>query len=181
MNRHIASIIMLLLVVLTGCATERIYSSTPAVQTFSSDLYQFEFEPQRKEGFDYFNSFRFKFTNKTSEELIIDWENTFYLQNGRNNGHFGWQGMTFEQLREVTEAPLITVAAGSTHSNVIFPLRLIGWKRGIEEKPKGTAPEDSFDLGVVPPGENSINLAVRRGDQLIRKKITVTISLSEAK
>jgi hypothetical protein len=85
-------------------------------------------EPLRAEGYHYFNRFRFVFKNKTDNQLVIDWSDTYYLENGRNNGRFGWKEMTFEQLKEVKESPAITIAPGDTRTNEIFPLQLLGWR-----------------------------------------------------
>ena len=39
--------------------------------------------------------------------------------------------MTFEQLKEAVEEPRVTIAAGSFFAEIIFPIQLIGWKKGV--------------------------------------------------
>jgi hypothetical protein len=167
---------LLISLVIVGCATARIYRSNPAEITASNNFYEVRLEPLRAEGYDYFNRFRFVFKNKTDNYLIVDWSDTYYLQNGRNSGHFGWKEMTFEELKEAKASPDITIAPGDTRTNEIFPLRLLGW-RERSAKIQGTTPEAGFDLGVVPVGENGMDLAVRQDGKVIREKIFINITL----
>ncbi|MGD8298243.1 MAG: hypothetical protein PVH37_05750 [Desulfobacterales bacterium] len=162
--------------VLTGCAKEQIYSSSPPMKTVSNDLYEATLEPLKAERYNYYNSFRFTFTNKTGKDLIIDWSDTFYLQNKRKYGLFGWEGLSFEELRGLQEEPDLVVAGGKTEATVIFPLKLIGWKEeGV--KMKSNEPETGFTLGIITPGQNGMSLAVRQDGKLVRETILVTIAL----
>jgi hypothetical protein len=176
MKKKIALGIAILSLVLTGCAKEQIYSSSPPMKTVSNDLYEAKLEPLKAERYNYYNSFRFVFTNKSGKDLIIDWSDTFYLQNKRKYGLFGWEGLTFEELRGLKEEPDLTVAGGKTETVVLFPLKLLGWKEeGV--KMKSNKPEAGFTLGVITPGENGISLAVRQDGKLVREKILVKIAL----
>ncbi len=176
MKKKIALGIAIFSLILTGCAKEQIYSSSPPVRTVSNDLYEVQLEPLKAERYNYYNSFRFVFTNKTGKDLIIDWSDTFYLQNKRKYGLFGWQGLTFEELKGLKEEPDLTVAGGKTEMSVIFPLKLLGWKQRRESM-KSNQPEAGFSLGVITPGVNGMSLAVRQDGKLLREKILLTISL----
>ena len=161
--------------VVAGCAKEQIYQSKPGMQTVSTRDYEVKLEPLRAEGYNYYNQFRYSFTNKTNGDLIIDWSETFYLQNGKKYGHFGWIGLTFEELKGLKEEPNITVAAGKTEKADLFPIKLIGWKEeGVSLK--ATTPEAGFTNGVIPAGENGMSLAVIKDGKVLRKKILVTIT-----
>ena len=176
MKKRIALGIAICLLALTGCAKEQIYSSSPPLQTVSTSGFEVKLEPLKAEGYNYYNRFRFQFTNKTSGDLVIDWSETFYLRNGKNYGHFGWEGLTFEQLRDVKEEPKITIAAGKTDTTEIFPGKLIGWKEeGV--RMKATTPEAGFTLTPLPEGENGMSIAVLKDGKLLRKKIMVDIKL----
>ena len=134
-------------------------------------------EPLKAEGYDYYNRFRYQFTNKTNGDLVIDWSETFYLRNGKKYGHFGWEGLTFEQLREVKEEPKITIAAGKKDAIELFPVKLIGWKEeGV--RMKASTPEAGFTLTPLPEGENGMSIAVLKDGKLLRKKIMVNITLN---
>ena len=169
-------VILFVLLVSAGCAKEQIYQSSPPMQTVSTQHYEVKLEPLRAEGYNYYNKFRYQFTNKTNGDLIIDWSETFYLRNGKKYGHFGWIGLTFEELREIKEEPNITIAPGETDSSEIFPLKLMGWKEeGV--RMKATTPEAGFTNTPLPEGENGMSIAVLKDGKLLRKKILVNITL----
>jgi len=166
---------ILMSLVMAGCAKEQIYQSSPAMQTVSTQHYEVKLEPVRAEGFNYYNQFRFTFTNKTDGELVIDWSETYYLQNGKRYGHFGWVGLTFEELRGLKEEPDITVGPGKTDTAILFPAKLIGWKEeGV--RMEATTPEAGFTNGIIPAGENGMSIAVLQDGKVLRKRILVTIT-----
>jgi len=168
--------IVILALVLTGCAKEQIYSSTPPMQTVSTSSFEVKLEPLKAEGYNYYNRFRYQFTNKTNRDLIIDWSQTFYLLNGKKFGHFGWEGLSFEQLREVQKEPEITIAPGQKDAIELFPVRLIGWREeGV--RMKATTPEAGFTLTPLPEGENGMSITVRQDGKLLEKKILVNIKM----
>ena len=161
--------------VMTGCAKEQIYQSNPSMQTVSTQHYDVKLEPLRAEGFNYYNQFRYSFTNKTDGDLVIDWSETYYLQNGKRYGHFGWVGLTFEELRGIKEEPDITIGPGQTDSAVLFPLKLVGWREdGV--RMKATTPEAGFTNGIIPAGENGISIAVMQDGKVLRKRVLVIIT-----
>jgi len=147
-----------------------IYSSKPEIQRVSNDYFTAELEPQLKEGQGVFSTFRFVLTNKTDQELSLDWENSYYLFNGRRNGLFLWEGVTWDSLKEIRSQPLVLVAPGSTFTKVIFPTALVGRasimiKGGVQ-----------YTQGALPEGENGIALVVRQDGKVISEKIIVAIS-----
>ena len=173
--RGVVSVVLISLA-MAGCAKEQIYTSTPPMQTAGTSAFEVKLEPLRAEGYNYFNRFRYQFTNKSNGDLIIDWSQTFYLRNGKKYGHFGWKGLTFDVLREVKKEPTYTVAAGKTDAIEIFPVKLIGWKEdGV--RMKATTPEAGFTLTPLPEGENGMNIAVMQDGKLLRKKILLNIKL----
>ena len=177
MKKWITLAVAIFALVLSGCAKEQIYSSSPPLQTVSTSDFEAKLEPLKAEGYNYYNRFRFQFTNKTNGDLVIDWSETFYLRNGKKHGNFGWEGLTFEQLRDVKEEPKITMAAGKTDTAEIFPGKLIGWKEeGV--RMKATTPEAGFTLTPLPEGENGMSIAVLKDGKLLRKKILVNITLN---
>ena len=159
-----------------GCAHKQVYTSNPPLQTVGTPLFEVKLEPLHAEGYDYYNRFRFEFTNKSNKELVVNWSQSFYLQNGKRYGRFGWQGLTFEQLRGLQDEPDIATAPGGTEKLVIFPLQLIGWReQGVRMKAK--TPEAGFTHGVIPAGENGLSLAVLDNGKLVRKDILVKITM----
>ena len=169
--------VALIALTVAGCAKEQSYTSTPPMQTVSTSNFEVQLEPLKAEGYGYYNRFRYQFTNKTNSDLIIDWSETFYLRNGKRYGHFGWEGLTFEILREVKKEPTYTMSAGKTDTIEIFPVKLIGWREdGI--RMKATTPEAGFTLTPLPEGENGMSIAVYKDGKLLRKRILVEIKLN---
>jgi phospholipid-binding lipoprotein MlaA len=146
------------------------YSSQPEIQRASNDYFTAELQPQLKEGQTFFSNFRFVLTNKTDQELSIDWENSYYLVNGRRNGLFLWEGVTWDSLKEIRSQPLVKVAPGSTFTKVIFPAALVG--RASAATPGGV----QYTQGPLPEGENGIVLVVRQDGKVIREQMVVKIS-----
>jgi len=175
MYKNILWGVALISLVVAGCANkEQIYQSSPSIQTVSTQHYEVKLEPLRAEGYNYYNKFRYQFTNKTNGDLVIDWSETYYLQNGKRYGNFGWVGLTFEELRGIKEEPDIIVAAGQTETAGLCPLKLTGWKEeGV--RMKATTPEAGLTNGIIPAGENGMSIAVLQGGKVLRKNILVTI------
>ena len=158
-----------------GCAKVTVYRSDPPTQLAGNDYFDVEFEPQRAKGYDYYNSFRFVLTNKTNKDLILDWSKTYYLRGGKRSGQWGWEEMTFDQLKETKDQPLVTINAGDMLTDVIFPLNLVGKKR-LQEMPTGPTTEDRYVLGVIPEGQNGIELYIKYNGKIIKQRVTLTIT-----
>ena len=147
-----------------------VYSSQPEIQRVSNKDFSAELEPQLKEGQGFFSTFRFVFNNKSSQELSLDWENSYYLLNGRRNGLLLWEGITWESLKKIRNQPLIPVAPGDTFTKVIFPTTLVGRASAMD---KGGV---QYTRGALPKGENGIELVVRQDGKVISEKMVVIIS-----
>ena len=169
----LVAIVLCLGVILAGCAGVQVkgYSSDPPVQRFSTDTYEVELEPRLREGQDFFASFRFRFTNKTTKELNIDWENTYYIHNGRKYGRFLWEGITWDGLKEVKAQPLIPISAGDTLKTVIFPVKLLGRSSAGGGSTGGVR----YSRGPLPEGVNGIYLTVKQNGKVLRQEIAVNI------
>ena len=162
-------IVVCLVFALAACAGVEVYTSNPEVQRVSNDYFTAELEPQLKPGQTFFATFRFVLTNRTNKELQIDWENSYYFLNGRRNGRFLWEGVTWDGLKEIRSKPLIPVAAGDTITGVIFPKKLVGRSSAMT---RGTV---QYTQGPLPEGENGILLIVRINGKVLQKKMVVDI------
>jgi hypothetical protein len=167
MTKNVALILILLQIVFTGCAPTRIWTSQPAAFTAANQYYEAELEPL-KNGNNYFNSFRLTVTNKTGKDFTIDWNKTFYLYNNKAYGRFVFAGVNKDNVHNL---PPDIVAASSTLTKIISPLKMVAWK------PLKTRHVDTpgFSRGPLPEGENGIYLVVSQDGQEIRAKITLTI------
>jgi hypothetical protein len=165
--------------IFTGCATTLstvpVYTSNPATHTFQNDVIAGELKPQLAPGKNYFDSFRYEFTNVSNTDLQIDWQNTFYLQNGNEFGRWGMDDLTIEELSEKKELPLVTVAPGNTLSGLIFPLRLIA-RSTLAQK---TGDRPVISRGIIPEGESGMLLTVRQGGREIREELKFRITITQ--
>ena len=173
MRKQVGIWIICVILVLAGCASVRIWTSSPSIQKAGNDYFGAEFEPQLKDGQKFFTTFQLIITNKTDKDLQIDWVKTRYLHNGRANGGFGFEGIT---AKNINNPPPDTVSAGATFSKVIWPVKLVGYRRATDLAQPG---KPTFSFGILPEGENGILLIVNQDGKEIREKITLTIAVKE--
>ena len=166
--------VMVIFWVFIGCATVPVYTSDPTTATVENEFFMVESEPHLKSGKNYFDSFRYVLVNKSNMDLMLDWQSTFYLKNGKRFGRWGWKGMTLEQLQELEELPQITVEPGNTISGLIFPLSMVA-KRGFIEIQRD---EPTARYGIIPESESGMLLTVRQGERVFREKLICRISVS---
>ena len=158
--------------IIIGCATVKIWSSSPSVQTIRNDAFEASLEPLLKEGQRFYDRFQFRLKNKTDGPLIIDWQSSRYLQDGRENGRYIFQGVTAENMDSL---PSDTVAPGAEFSKVIAPVRLIGYER---LKSRDIQPGKSgFSAGIIPAGEHGLLLIVKQNQRTVSGKILLKITV----
>lgn len=164
-------------VALIGCATIKVHTSNPSMQTVDNEYFHAEFEPQQPDGQPFYNEFRIVITNKSSKDFEFDWERTRYLFNGKSFGRFGFEGMTFEDLDNLKTQPRITIEAGDTKSHLLFPLRLVARDsmRPTTRRP-GT---DPITPGPLPEGKHGIRIVVIQDGKEIREEMHVMIEVNE--
>ena len=117
----------------------------------------------------FYDAFHFSVTNKTSADLYIEWNQTYYLLNGKKHGLFFWDGIDWEALKKAKEHPRVKVAAGITHTVEIFPAKLAG------RSMRTGSSSEMYLRGIMPAGENGVLLTVKKGDKVINEKLTVLI------
>ena len=176
MNRKVLNPLLLFTIagLIIGCATVKTWSSSPSVQTARNDAFEASFEPLLKEGQKFYDRFQFRLKNRTDRPLIIDWQNSRYLQGGRENGRFIFKGVTAENINNL---PPDTVAPGAEFTRIIAPERLIGYER---IKSRTLQPgESGFSAGLIPAGEHGILLIVKQDQKAISEKILLKINVKE--
>lgn len=110
---------------LAACAPTWVTTSEPAIQSVGNDVYQLTLEP-KKEEFNYYAFFRLTVANTSNAPIEIDWNQTYYLINGKRAKGFIFKGVTAEQIKEGT-IPNDTVQPGASLVRDIAALRLITW------------------------------------------------------
>ena len=126
--------------------------------------------PQKRQT-PYYTFFLLTLTNKSNADLMIDWNASQYLFNGRPQGELVFEGIDPIAVKNA-KVPPQTVAPGAAFSLEIMPMRLIAWSP-IKEKTLGGR---SISPGMLPIGENGIRLAVRHENRDITIPLSVHIS-----
>jgi hypothetical protein len=147
----------------------------PTAHTFRNDVLAGELKPQLAPGKNYFDSFLYEFTNVSDTDLQIDWQNTLYLQNGKEFGRWGMDDLTIEELSEKKELPIVTVAPGNTLSGLIFPLRLIAMSTLAQK----TGDKPVISRGIIPEGESGMLLTVRQDGREIQEEMKFKIAITQ--
>ena len=160
----------LALIISTGCATAKVWVSSPEIQTAGNPYYEARLEPVTGK-YNFFVSFHLTVTNKSDNNLKINWNKTRYIHNGRRYGVFVFKGIKPEDIKNLTIPPDI-IPAGDTFSKVISPYKLLALAP-IRDTGKGLA-ESGINPGIIPNGKNGILLVVSQN----RKEVVEQLSLN---
>jgi hypothetical protein len=156
-----------------GCLPTMVSISTPEIQNVEHDYFSAQLEPL-SQGKSYFDRFRLAVTNKTAQDLEIDWNKTRYLHNGRDGGVFVFEGIAAKDIKNATIPPGI-IPAGQTFTEEIGPLALVA--RGPLGGKDAEAGKIAF--GMMPSGESGMLLVIRQNGKTLEEKIMVKISQRE--
>jgi len=165
------------LILLAGCSSVRVYTTDPAARQVTSAHFDVLLQPQLAAGKTYFNSFRFVITNKTDKPFSVDWDDSYYLLDGRRQGQFGWTGMRVDELRELQKSPVSIVAPGETRAGVIFPIQFLDRKKLRDgARPGSGETVGQALLGALPEGVNGMELTVNLDGESVRETLTLQIT-----
>ena len=167
-------IIGLALIMGAGCATSKVWISSPAAQTAGNPYYEAKIEPL-KSGNKFFVSFHLVVTNRTYKDLEIDWNKTRYIYNGRTHGVFVFDGIRPEDIKNLT-IPADTIVSGQPFSKVISPFKLLA-RAPIKDRHTG---KPVISPGIMPNGKNGIHLVIRQNGKEIIEKMSVNVQEKEA-
>jgi len=160
-----------------GCASvpEVVWTSDPSIQSVNTDKYSIRFEPIKESG-NFFEFFRLTIVNKSNQNILLDWNNTLYLHQGRENGKFGFAGIDPQAVQEGTVPP-DTITPGDTLSRNIVPLKLIAFAplsaRNMKDRGAG------IGGGIIPAGKNGARLAMDLDGRKINREIALQITQTE--
>jgi hypothetical protein len=166
------------LMLFAGCSSVRVYTTEPAARQVNAAHFDLLLQPQLAAGKTYFNAFRLVITNKTDKPFSVDWDDSYYLLDGRRQGQFGWPGMSVAELRELQKSPISIVPPGETRAGVIFPIRFLDRKKLRDGTRPGsgetTVGQDL--LGALPEGANGMELTVNLDGEPVREILTLQIT-----
>ncbi len=169
MRKRVGLTLFFFMIFLAGCASSptTTWKSSPEIQQSRSDCCQVQLEPVITGKGPFFDAFRLTVTNRTNKDMQIDWNRTRYVESGMRHGGFVWQGIDPDQVRDASIPPDI-IPPGNTFSRVIFPHKKIAYAPGYQRGWK-------LQGGLIPEGENGIDLVVTQNGKVIRHRITVRI------
>jgi hypothetical protein len=157
----------------TGCATPRIWVSSPVKQTAGNPHYEAKIEPL-KGGNKFFVSFRLIVINRTDKNMSVDWNKTRYMYNDRPHGVFVFEGIRPEDIKNLT-IPAEKIVSGQSFSKIISPFKLLA-RAPIKDR---YTDKPIISPGIMPIGKNGIYLVVRQNGKEITEKMSVNIKEKE--
>ena len=161
-----------------GCVpAKKVWVSNPMVQSTHNPYYNARLEPLTRDH-NFFVSFRLTVRNKMDKTIVIDWNKTRYIHNGRKLGGFVFKGIKPEDVKNAT-IPSDTILAGGFFSREIMPYKLLALAT-LRDRDKGMD-ESGIQPGILPNGENGILLVVRQKSKEIVEKITLNIEEKESR
>ena len=150
-----------------ACAPRYVWKSSPDVQQTKNEYFDAEISPVFR--FDAYKGFYLKIRNKTAKDLEVDWNKTFYIQDGSRNGVFMFEGIPYAKRKD--PKPPDIIPPSSTFSKEIFPSNLAYFsslaKAWVHEAMK--------------PGENGTHLTVKVDGKEITEKLTLHFSRERPK
>ena len=163
-------IVWLVLLLLFGCVTPTAWIADPEVQTIRNPSYEVAFEPLKEEA-AFFVYFRLSVSNQSGKDLMIDWNRTQYLRNGKSYGVFVFQGIDPDDIKNQTIPPDI-VPAGGTFTKEIAPYRLLA-RAPIRSRSSNAG---KIEPGLIPVGRNGIRLVMTDDGNEIIETLHLTIN-----
>ena len=172
--RRTIGFMILIWLVLWGCSSVQtpfnvVWTAQPESLEVDNQLFLAKIEPKKGE-YPYYAYFLLTITNKSDADLVVDWNASRYMLNGKPQGGLVFEGIDPAAIKPAT-VPSETVASGALFSREIMPMRLIAWSPIKEETSGGR----SITPGMLPAGENGIRLAVRHGNGQMTIPLSVRI------
>jgi hypothetical protein len=157
-------IIVVLLINLIGCGVSKVVSrSSPRYKTMENDYYYLSLTPLSTN--NRHCGFRLILKNKTTNTLIVDWDNAHYTHNGNQQGGFIYDGLNYDNRNDIRLPD--TVIGRDIFIKTIWPVVLAKGER------------DQYTQAALEPGEHGIELTIVVDGQIFREKLSVNISVKE--
>ena len=152
-----------------------VWTAQPALAEATNQLFKATLEP-RKGQFPYFTHFFLTLANTSDTDMVVDWNATQYLFNGKAQGVLVFEGIDPKAVGAAT-VPAETVVPGTILTRDVMPLRLVAWSP-VREK---TTENRGITPGMLPAGMNGVRLAVRHADGLMAIPLSVNLSSEAAR
>ena len=152
------------LLVVVACASKQLWKSHPNMQQASNEYYAATISPIYI--FNGYKGFMLYIHNKSTEDLEVDWENTFYIYNGKERG-----GFISKDMRSGDKLKTPAIISGSLFSKEIFPRELSEYSTML----------GSTVYNPMEPGENGVFLSVKVGGKKVTETLTLNFSEEKSK
>ncbi len=160
----------LLVGVLAAYAHQPLWQVSPSVQKASNKWVDISVTPVLEERYTMsvgFTGMVLEVRNKTNQEVMINWDETFYLRAGEPKGGFAVKGEKSAQHKGFD-----IIFSGETYVKTIYPVAL----SGSSTISRLSEPQFDWMHKPMPNGENGIDIKLRVGQEALREKLTFTIS-----
>ena len=146
-----------------GCATKQLWISTPNMQEASNEYFDATISPIYT--FEGYKGFILYIHNKTSGNLEVDWNNTFYIYNGKKEGDFWFKGIAYADRKKSKPLDLIT---GALFLKEIYPNNLLYFSSQYAK---------AWVHEAMKAGENGVYLTVRVKGKAITETLQLNFSI----
>lgn len=162
MKRRLCLVFFLVVVLLvTACAPTKSWKSEPSMKTASNDFFDASITPVYR--FNGYKGFVLNIHNKITQNIEIDWNNTFYIHLGNKDGGFWFEGMKDGNKKTLEST---TIAAGEMFYKEIYPAKL----RVLSQMAAAYVNEN---MGT---GENGIYLTINVQGKNVFETMTIVFS-----
>jgi len=156
-------IFLTLIFVGLGCASQPLWKSHPNMQEASNEYYAATISPIYI--FNGYKGFMLYIHNKSTEDLEVDWENTFYIYKGKKRG-----GFISRDMRSGDKLKTPAIVSGSLFSKEIFPRELSEYSSIFR----------STVYNPMKSGENGVALTVKVAGKEITETLTLDFSQQQS-
>ena len=149
-----------------GCATKQLWMSSPNMEHAANEYFDATISPIYT--FDGYKGFNLYIHNKTTGNLEVDWNNTFYLYKGEKQGGFWFKGIPYADRNKPRPPGIVK---GAPFAQEIYPSSLLYLstyyaKAWIHESMKA--------------GENGIYLTVKVDGKEVAETLSLVFSIQQS-
>jgi len=170
--RTLSRIVLICVIFISfGCtATRSFHTSTPNNKIVETDVFTANIEPQKNDS-AFFSTFMLTIVNKSNHDIQINWNESYYLHNKKNESAFVFRGIEPAQVKKKT-VPNEIIAANSRFSKKISPLSKIA-RASIRDA--SAIDDKGLYAGMLPEGLNSVVMVLEDNGEKIKKIMSLTI------
>jgi len=147
------------------------YSCASNIETCSNEFYDAYITPmfsRKYWGAEGYVGFELTVENKRDEDLELDWNRTLFIQDGRTNGGFMFEGVVYRE-RNNPKPPDI-ISPGERISKQILPSNLVYFSRGSS---------GGWRHKFMGTGACGISLSIKVNGREIREKMLIGFFLEQ--